>query len=124
MLTDFSIPNLSAEAVADWCWYPHMHRQTMVLKTFAWIWFVRPEWIGNPTQRALADRLGVSKQVMNKAINDLRRAFGWERRGMRSEAARAKMAEHARNRAPALAEKRRAAQSQRAKQQSIPETPL
>lgn len=97
-------------ALCEWL-YPYAHhrvtKRTIILRTFVWIWFFRPEWLGNPTQVRLAKRLRVSKQSFNKVVSQLRDKFQFYVPGMRHEEARVKFAEHAKRHAESLAQKRR-----------------
>lgn len=96
-------------AVCEWLYPARARKGTMVLRAYAFLWFLRPEWLGNPTQVELAERLEVSKQTLGKVINKWRRHFGFYVAGMRGDEAREKFREHARKQAGALAAARRKA---------------
>lgn len=96
-------------AVCEWLYPARARQSTLVLRVYAFLWFLRPEWLGNPSQVELAERLAVSKQVLGKVINRWRRHFGFYVAGMRGEEAREKFREHAMKQAGALAAARRRA---------------
>lgn len=96
-------------ALCEWL-YPQRCRQaTVLLRAYAFVWFLRPEWLGNPSQVQLAERLNVTKQTLGKVINQLRDKFGFYVTGMRGEEARGKFARLAKRNAVVLAEARRKA---------------
>lgn len=100
-------------AVCEWL-YPKGCRQTTVsLRAYTFVWFMRPEWLGNPTQVELSKRLNVSKQTLGKVVNQLRNQFHFYVGGMRGDEARRKFAAHAKRRSKELAEARRRANSSR-----------
>lgn len=96
-------------AVCEWLYPANCRQQTVMLRAYAFVWFMRPDWMGNPTQVELARRLKVSKASLGKTVNQLRKAFDFYVGGMRGDEARKKFAAHARKQAGALAEARRRA---------------
>lgn len=101
-------------AVCEWLYPGRARESTMLLRGYTLLWFLRPDWLGNPTQVELAARLGVTKQVLGKLINKFRNTFGFYVAGMRGEDAREKFRVNAMARAGELAEARRAAVKSRA----------
>jgi hypothetical protein len=95
--------------ICEWLYPKNCKDSTVLLRAYAFVWFMRPDWLGNPSQVDLAGRLKVSKATLGKVINQLRKAFDFYVAGMRGDAARVKFAEHARKNAKALADARRRA---------------
>jgi hypothetical protein len=96
-------------AVCEWLYPPNCDNRTLILRVHAFIWYIKPEWLGGCTQVELAARLNVSKQNMGKVINNFRKKFGFYVAGMRSTEARRKFAARAHQRAGELAAARRRA---------------
>lgn len=103
------------QAVCEWLYPARCRDESVGLRAWAFLWFLRPDWLGNPSQVELGERLGVSKQVMGKVINKLRRKFGFYVAGMRGDEARRKFARHAKEHAGELAEARRKAAARKAR---------
>jgi hypothetical protein len=97
------------QVVCEWLYPKNCRQETILLRAHALIWFLRPDWLGNPTQVELGKRLGKSKASMGKVINQLRETFGFYVAGMRGEDARKKFARHAHKHAGNLARARREA---------------
>lgn len=97
------------DCVCDWLYPKGCRRATVELRAYTFVWFIRPDWLGNPSQVELAARLGVSKASFGKVVNQFRKAFGFYVSGMRGDEARKKFSEHAKRNAGKLAEARRKA---------------
>ena len=97
------------DALCEWLYPARSRKSTMTLRAYVFIWYLRPEWLGNPSQVELAKRLRISKQSLGKVVNQMRRRFGFYVAGMRHDEARVKFAAHAKAKAPVLAEARRKA---------------
>jgi hypothetical protein len=97
------------DVLCEWLYPARSRKSTMTLRAYVFIWYLRPEWLGNPSQVELAKRLKISKQSLGKVVSQMRRRFGFYVAGMRHEEARAKFAAHAKAKAPVLAEARRQA---------------
>jgi hypothetical protein len=96
-------------AICEWL-YPKGCRQSRcMLRAYTFVWFMRPDWLGNPSQVELSERLHVSKQTLGKVVNQLRNRFQFYVAGMRGDEARRKFAAHAKAHAKQLAEARRRA---------------
>lgn len=111
------------EAICEWLFPPQCRKATVLLRAYALVWFMRPNWLGNPTQVELAKVLGVSKQTLGKVINQLRDKFGFYVAGMRHEEARAKFAANAKRHSRKLAKARRLAFNQKQARQVLRATP-
>jgi tRNA-dihydrouridine synthase len=85
-----------------------------MLRAYAFVWFMRPDWLGNPSQVELSSRLKVSKQTLGKVVNQLRNRFEFYVAGMRGDDARRKFAAHAKAHAQQLADARRRAHQAKA----------
>lgn len=97
------------EAICEWILPLQCRKATVLLRAYVFVWFMRPSWLGNPTQVELAKVLGVSKQTLGKVVNQLRDKFGFYVAGMRHEDARAKFAANAKRHAGKLARARKIA---------------
>lgn len=97
------------QAVCEWLYPPRCRPTTVALRANVFIWFLRPEWLGNPSQVELAERLEMSKQRLGTMINKWRKTFGFYVAGMRGDEAREKFAQHAKRHATELAAARRKA---------------
>ena len=108
--------------VCEWLYPKGARKSTMLLRAFVFVWLMRPEWLGNPTQVAMAERLGMSKARFGKAVNQFRDEFGFYVAGMRGEAARGKFSAAARAGAGRLAEARRKANQRKTLEHSTAAT--
>lgn len=102
-------------AVCEWLYPARSRRATMMLRAFVFVWYLKPSWLGDPTQAELARRLSISKARLGRITSEMRRKFGFYTAGMRHEDARAKFAAHAKQNAARLAAARREKASGRAR---------
>lgn len=99
-------------------------RRALLLRAYVFLWFVRPECLGNPTQVQLAERLKVSKQSVGRMVTTVQKYTGFAlSKRMRGEATRTILGDLARNNAPVLAEQRRQAHARRTQWRELGEPP-
>ena len=113
---DYLKESIVLGAILDFLAPKRFTKDAAVARLFALIYVCRPHYFGKPniTQAEIASKhLGISKQIFNNHVIEIRKKWGFIINGQRSPAAIAKFSKITKARAGELAEARRKARARK-----------